>query len=149
MQLPVLLPDLEERIAGLGLEKPDGIDRLAPETAAGEIDDVKFAALDLRVCARLVKVPGKAHGVVVERLPVVEHLTDEIVDFVAGQVGFVVEVVVLLGFETSGEIGGQDLHQARVADLPGQCGGDEQGLVLGLVPDDMHGQRRDPGIFRI
>ena len=67
MQLPVLLPDLEERIAGLGLEKPDGIDRLAPETAAGEIDDVKFAALDLRVCARLVKVPGKAHGVVVER----------------------------------------------------------------------------------
>ena len=149
MQLPVLLPDLEERIAGLGLEKPDSIDRLAPETAAGEIDDVKFAALDLRVCARLVKVPGKAHGVVVERLPVVEHLTDEIIDFVAGQVGFVVEVVVLLGFETSGEIGGQGLHQAGVADLTGQCGGDEQGLVLGLVPDDMHGQRRDPGIFRI
>lgn len=98
---------------------------------------------------RLVKVPGKVHGVVVERLPVVEHLADEIIDFVAGQVGFVVEVVVFLGFETSGEIGGQDLHQARVADLPGQCGGDEQGLVLGLIPDDMHGQRRDPGIFRI
>ena len=101
------------------------------------------------MCARLVKVPGKAHGVVVERLPVVEHLTDEIVDFVAGQVGFVVEVVVLLGFETSGEIGGQGLHQAGVADLTGQCRGDEQGLVLGLVPDDMHGQRRDPGILRI
>ena len=45
MQLPVLLPDLEERIAGLGLEKPDGIDRLAPETAAGEIDDVNSPPL--------------------------------------------------------------------------------------------------------
>ena len=46
-------------------------------------------------------------------------------------------------------MGGQGLHQAGVADLTGQCRGDEQGLVLGLVPDDMHGQRRDPGIFRI
>ena len=35
MQLPVLLPDIEERTAGFGLEKPDGIDRLAPEAAAG------------------------------------------------------------------------------------------------------------------
>ena len=149
MQPRRLLLDVEERVARLGLEQPDGIDRLASETAVGEVDDIEFPALDLGVHAGFIEMSGKADRMVVKRFGVVEDPAGEIPDLVAGQVGVVVEVEILLGLETAHEIGQQRLHQGRVGELVGERRRDHQRLVFCFVAHDMHGQRADPGFFGI
>lgn len=85
----------------------------------------------------------------VERLRVVEDPPREVPDLVAREVGLVVEVVALFGFEPAEEIGCQRAHEPFVGHLRGEIGRDHERFVLRLVADDMHGERFDTGIFGV
>lgn len=142
-------PGVEEGVARLGLKEPHGIDRLSAETAVGEVDHVELTALDLGQRAAFVEVPGQTDRVFVERGGVVEDPADEVPHLVAGQVGLVVEVVTLLGFESVEKVAREGLHQRLVGYLCREGGRCHEGFVLGLVADHVDVQGLDAGIFEV
>ena len=143
------MADVEERVARFGLEEPQRIGGFASEAAVGEVDRIELPALDLGMHAALVEVFRKAYRVFVECLRMVGDPPREVPDLVACQVGFVVEVVALLGLEPAEEIGCQCAHEPLVGDLRREIGRDHERFVLRFVADDMHGERFDTGIFGV
>ena len=106
--------DAQEGVLVLGFEQTDGVNSVAVNVAVFEIYGVEVARLDVRVLAVFVQVLGQIQGLVEEAVRVVENCRDVCVNLVEVEVGVVVEVEVLLGFERCEEVSGQDLRQMLV-----------------------------------